>query len=348
MTDKNSCFAYAETCYGTVNYFDNIFDSQNLDKLYIIKGCIDSSFLNEISRIAADKKYTVEYFIDPIDFNNLNGIIIKEIKTAVIYDYFNISKYPVIIENILNFGNMYDELKLNNRKKEILEFAAKKCEYMNLSYKFLKAANELCENTIELSNQYIDHEKLDFSINRLINKYINDKTKNNRINEYKFINSVSSSGYVELDVFENEAKKIFYISNENFLGWHYMKIISNQFSRMCKVICPDALNPKRIRAIYLKDSKTFFVIKNKILNKNYNEKYHFINMERFVRLQFKKENKQKLKFIQKCYQSIMDETVKYLNEAESINKNIKNIYLSAIKPDVKNKFTEEFIQKILP
>ena len=355
MTKNKTYFAYADTCFGTVNYFDNIFDSNNLEKIYVIKACFDSSFLNEIARIAANKKYTAEYFLFPFELNCLNGIIIKEMKAIILYDNFNISKYPVIIENIINFGDMYDESKLIKRKKEILELAAIKNEYMNLSYKFLRAANELCENNIELSNKYINYDKLDFSINRLINKYINErnsfneKIKNNRIiDEYKFINSISSSGYIELDTFENEAKKIFYISNENFLGWHYMKIIAEKFPKMCKVICPDALNPKRIRAIYLKDLKIFFVIKNKVLNKNYDEKYNFINMERFVNLQFKKENKQKLKFIQKCYKSIFYEAIKYLKESEIINKEIENIYLSAIIPDKKNKLTEEFIQKILP
>ena len=168
------------------------------------------------------------------------------------------------------------------------------------------------------------------------------------VDGFKFINSISSSGEIELDTLENEAKKIFYISNENFLGWQYTKIIAEKFAKSCKVICPDALNPERIRAVYLKDLKILFVIKNKFPDKIYDEKYNFINMERFVDQSFKKDNKQKLRFIQKCYKSIIDEAIKYFKEAEVIKKSVENIYASSIKTTEKNKYTEAIIKKILP
>jgi len=353
LTNNNSYFACANTCLGFINYFDNILNSQNLEKIYIIKSYSGSSVLKELAKISEEKKYSVEYFLYPLNPERLNGIIIKELKTAIIDENLNMHKPPALIENIINFNDFYDEPKLIRRKKEIFELNAKKNEYLILAYKFLKAANELCENNIELSKKYINYEKLDFSVDRLINKYVNEKhlqekRKNNCADEYRFINTVSAVKNIEPDVFESDAKEIFYISNENFLGWIYTKIISEKFAGLCKVICPDALNPYRIRAIFLKEPKVLFFIKNKDLSKNYDEKYHFINMERFTDINLKKENKQKLRFIQKCYKSLMDEAIKYFKEAEAINLAIENIYASAFNTNEKNKYTEAIIKKILP
>ena len=354
-SNKKRYFACANTYAGFINYFSDIVDSHNIEKIYTIK-TRDKSYsliLGEIARNAEKKKYSVEYFFCPNDLNCLNGIVINELKTAV--TVYSDSKHPVLIENIINLCDFYDETKLINHKKEILDLIAKKNEYNNLAYKFLKAANELAENTSEMSEKYINYDKLYSSVERLISKnihagekHLHEKNNNSRTDEYKFINSVSLSGFPELSTFENEAKKIFYISNENFLGWHYTKIISEKFANTCKVICPDALNPDKIKAVYLRNSKILFVIKNKIPDKIYSEKYNFINMERFISPSFKKENKQKLRFIQKCYKAITNEAVKYFSEAENINTTAGDIYASSVKTSEKNKYTEAVIKKILP
>jgi len=357
-TNKKSYFACANTCLGFINLFNAIYNSGNLEKIYIIKGYGSSCILNDISKKAEEKKYSVEYFISPSDINRLNGIIIKELRAVIISeelymcDSDSTLKYPVILENIVNLNDFYDETKLIKQKQEIFDISKNIIEYKNLANKFLKAANELSENITELSQKYIDYEKLDSSINRLINKYISEKhlyenqksIKNN--DEYIFINSVSISGLTELNTFEKEAKKIFYISDENFSGLYYIKNILEKFRNKCKIICLDALNPQKIKAIYLKNLQILFVIKNKNLNKIYDDKYNFINMERFIDKNFKKDNKQKLRFMQKCYKSILDEVVKYFTEIKNLNNNIENIYKSAIKTDEKNKYIETIIKKI--
>ena len=355
ITNKESYFACADTCAGFINYFGNIFDSQNLEKLYIVKGDIKSLFLKEIAKTAEEKKYASEYILCPYNPEYLYGVLIKDLKIAIIDEKLYTHDDNIIIENIINFNDFYNESKLTKRKKEISELKIKKAEYINSAYKFLTAANELCENITELSKKYIYREKLICSVQRLIDKYIGKKhLQENNINyyadEYIFINSISFLENIELNIFENEAKKIFYISNECFLGWYYINIIISKCGNLCKVICPDTLNPRNIRAVYLKNLKILFVIKDKTSDKDkikiYDNKYHFINIKRFLNINIKKENKQKLKFIQKCYKAIINEAVKYFKEADIINSAVENIYASAIKINEKNKYTENIIKNI--
>jgi len=77
----------------------------NIENTYTVKNDFGLYFLNELSKKAEEKKYSVEYLIRPFDFNHLDGIIIKELKTAVLNDSAN---EPVILENIIN-GETCDE-----------------------------------------------------------------------------------------------------------------------------------------------------------------------------------------------------------------------------------------------
>ncbi|MCL1858377.1 MAG: hypothetical protein FWF92_04005 [Oscillospiraceae bacterium] len=356
INNKNYYFACANTCIGFVNLFNTIYNSKKIEKIYIIKGYDKAYILNKIAKKAEDKKYTIEYFLNPVEINCLNGIIINELKTAIINEdlYISISikmlNYPVLFENIINLNDFYDEMLLTKQKNEIYDLIKKKNEYNKIAYKFLIAANELSEINIKLSNKYINQEKLNLSINRILYKYINEKHlndyKNECIDKYIFINSVSATGLKELDTFENEAIKIFYISNEYFSGWQYTESIFEKFENINKIICPDVLNPAKIKAIYLKDQKILFIIKHKELNKIYEDRYNFINMERFIDKNFKKENKQKLRFIYKCYNSIIDEVIKYFLEIKNLNNSIENIYKFANKTDERNKYIESVIKKI--
>ncbi|MCL2096751.1 MAG: hypothetical protein FWH10_07595, partial [Oscillospiraceae bacterium] len=260
----------------------------------------------------------------------------------------------LIVENIIDFGDFFDENYLLERKEELISLRNKKNDCNILGYKFLNAANEICENIIRLSHKYIDFDKINLSVRRLSSKYINEKHLKENIKKpdrYRFIDYISAAGQGETDIYESGAEKIFYITNENDLGWHYTKYIEKQFSHLCRTVCSDSLNPERIKAVYLEDFKILFIIKERKDNRIYDEKYNFINMERFSSPDFKKENKQKLKFMKKCRNSLIEEAVKYFKEAEHINKSIENIYISsvnAVKSAEKNKYTEAVIKKILP
>ena len=389
-SNKKYYFASANTCFGFTHYFGEIFNPRRLEKIYLIKGCLGyekslkSHIINEIANKAAQQKYSVECFCNPLSILNilsedcpqhyLDGILINGLKTAVAdgtNPYINDSEYPGIVENIIDLSEFFDEKKLMGSKKEIFEITAKKKEFYDSAYKFLKAANELVEYTMALIQKYINDEKADAAIDRLFNKYLYEKYDiydNNQddvtAEEYRFINTVSPSGFNELETLETEAKKVFYITNDSFAGFYYTKKLLDKLGKIenenienanqrLRIISPDALNPSRIKAVYLKNPGILFVIKDKNEDKVYGDKYNFINMERFVSPDLKKDHKQKLKFIEKCYASITDAAADCFKEIKALNSSVEDIYLSSFKyagSSEQDKYTEiieTIIKKII-
>jgi hypothetical protein len=377
-SNKKFYFASANTCSGFMHYFDEIFNPQHFEKIYLIKGCLGdeksfkSHIINEIVNKASDNKYSVECFCNPLEQCSdcpkyLDGIIINDLKIAVVdgtNPYISDSKYPGIVENIINLGELFDEKKLTENKKEIFELKAKTMEFYDSAYKFLKAANELVEYAMTLSQKYINDEKANAAIDRILNKYLSEKHEKNEKNEkcddntapveeYRFINTVSPSGFNEFNTLEVEAKKVFYISNDNFSGFYYMKKLLSKLEKtenanqLFRIISPDTLNLSRTKAVYIKNGKILFVIKDKTENKVYSDKYNFINMERFVTPELKKDHKQKLKFLQKCYNSLIEAAADCFKEIKILNSSIEDIYLSSADSEGQNKYAEMIVKKLI-
>ena len=325
-------FSYANTCDGTVNYSDIIFSPYNFDKIYIVKGVFSQTFISKIS-----EKYSCECFLNPINPAKTDGIIIN--KVAVVDGSlvnFDDSQYPAVI---INLGEFLDESFLNQKREQIYKFIKQKHEAYNSARKLLKAANETAEYLFDLSAKYLNEKKLISAAERILSKRsgITDNIKN----DYRFINSIASG---ELDTLEKEANKIYYISNENFTGFHFMRYIAEK-ANGSKIICPDALDTKRVRSVYFKNEKILFALQSKS-EKIYDEKYNYINMERFIASEFKKEHKQKLKFIKKIYDSLIGEAADYFTSVKNINAELEKIYAQSLDNQAQQKFTADFIKKL--
>ena len=330
MTKNNHMKSYFSSAYtydGLVNYSESIFEPAKFDRIYIVKGVFAHDF---ISRAA--KKYYCECFINPVEPKKIDAVIIN--KTAIVSGNIAVlddSQYPAVI---IDLNKFCDQAILEQHRAAIFQLTEKRREAFSLSQKFLRAANELAEYLLYLSKKYLNESKLTSAADRLLSKH----SANGLPGERMFINAVHGQ---ELDTLEKDARKILYISNECFSGFHFMQYIHEK-SGGPKIICPDALNAERIRAVYFKDEKVLFALqpgKEKI----YSEKYSYINMERFISSELRKDHKQKLKFIKKMYDSIIGESAGFFDDSKKIDRELEKIYAAALDSDAQQKFTADFI-----
>jgi len=70
-------------------------------------------------------------------------------------------------------------------------------------------------------------------------------------------------------------------------------------------------------------------------------------MERFIDPELKKEHKQKLKFTQKFYNSIINAAADYFKEIIALNSSIDDIYMSSVNLSEQNKYNETIIERII-
>lgn len=86
MANIRRFFPGGNTSSGFYSYHDNIIDLDR-NMLYILKGMPGggkSSLMREIGENAAKEGYNVEFHHCPSDPNSIDGIVIKELKIALV------------------------------------------------------------------------------------------------------------------------------------------------------------------------------------------------------------------------------------------------------------------------
>ena len=148
QTNSPCYFASANTANGFISRFENIFDPEKFNQIYIIKGgpgTGKSSLMKCLEKTAMERNIDVENFLCSSDPNSLDGIILKERKIAVLdgTSPHNFEPhYPGAIENIINSGSFWNCEQLSKNKLEIINLMKEKNRYYKRAYRFLKSYGE--------------------------------------------------------------------------------------------------------------------------------------------------------------------------------------------------------------
>ena len=104
-------FGAANTSRGFENYFPNIFNPKNFDRIYIIKGgpgSGKSTIMKKIAKAAVQKGYEPILYRCSSDVQSLDGIIVENIG---IIDgtspHICEARYPGAVERIIDTGRFF-------------------------------------------------------------------------------------------------------------------------------------------------------------------------------------------------------------------------------------------------
>lgn len=149
---QNKCahyFAAANTYKGFESFFDEIFNTEKLERIYILKGgpgAGKSTLMKKAALTAQSKGLTPTCFHCSSDPLSLDGVVIKEIKTAIldgtaphVFD----PKYAGAKEIIVNLGEAWNLESLARDCAEIVSLTSGKSKRYRAAYRLLDGAKAL-------------------------------------------------------------------------------------------------------------------------------------------------------------------------------------------------------------
>ena len=329
MNEKQCYFASSNSMLGFQSYFDLIYDTNKLKRIYIIKGGPGTGKSSTIRAVGEHfKSEKCEYFLCSSDPSSLDGLIING-EFAIIdgtSPHAIEAKYPGAVETLINNANGMKK-GIQKRRNEIVLLNNEKSKLFKGAYAFLKASGEIKKEYVKNISSGIDVGKLDAAISRYFKQ--NLKRGEGYAEHVRLIEGITPQGRYNTHSFEAQSKRKTIIIN----GKGYEEIIYKRFIEKAKEyginthISFDPLIPFSPNGLLFSELSTCIVNYNESVHGNVDyDKYKVINCERFLDKDTMSNMRSRIRFAGKCSQSLIDEAIHYFSEASKIHKELESIY----------------------
>lgn len=196
-------FPGGNTSLGFFSYYSNIITQEEAERLIIIKGgpgVGKSTFMKRVGEESLKKGYDVEFLHCSSDNNSLDGIKIPELKIAFIdgtAPHIVDPKSPGAVDEILNFGEFWNENGIRTHKKDIIKLNKEIGYIFNRAYKYLRAAYAIYEDSGVINDMALNQGEINLFTANLINEIFNNKAIVNEVGKQRclFASAITPKGF---------------------------------------------------------------------------------------------------------------------------------------------------------
>ncbi len=263
-------FASANGSDGFRSYFDEIFSSDQMDGVFILKGgpgTGKSTLLSELAKAFDQPHIEKEIFYCSSDPRSLDGLLLKhKEKSVCVLDgtapHERDAYLPGACDALVDLGACFNTAQLRAEKANILPLLRQK----KLAYKeayFYLGLFGIFENKIEAElRKRIKTEEIRHFTKEIVAPLI--CPKNDAVFSPRLIRAFSRDGIVLMDTFEKAAERHIVFSGEEIAA---SLVLSEIFSALRTMGCggyfaPSPFSKDRIDGIFLTDEKISVTAKN--------------------------------------------------------------------------------------
>lgn len=195
-------FAEGNTAKGFCSFYES--NLLGLEKIFILKGgpgIGKSSLMKNIAREWREKGYDIEILHCSRDNDSIDGIIIPELKVAVVNGnepHAIEAKLPGIIEMYIDMGEALDAQLLKDQKKTMEELKEKQEETYKLAYSKFQDALKVHDEWEKIYIANMDFSKANAITAELIERYFgNRKFDKKAVVKHRFFGAATPKGAVD-------------------------------------------------------------------------------------------------------------------------------------------------------
>ena len=258
-----SFFGAANGYTGFRSYFDELFNSNAHNRVFVIKGgpgTGKSSFMKKVAD-QLKKSYYVEEILCSSDKSSLDGVIIRNNESSVALldgtaPHERDTTVPGATDELINLGTNWDEKWLCGNREKICELFDEKKRAYKAAYDMLRVAGE-AHRIILTQNNKFDKKKLKDKIKSIAE--IDKRGIGNR--RIRLISSFGAQGPFRLDTLTERAKSVIKIGGNTASSQAFMALLHEELYGECDmIVCPDVLDGAAIEALYIEGTDTMICI----------------------------------------------------------------------------------------
>lgn len=339
-------FAASNSAYGFKSYYDSVFNIKKFAKIYIIKGgpgTGKSYFMKKAGERAESKGYSVTYIYCSSDPKSLDGIIIDELKLAMLdgtsphaYD----AKLPGAVEEIIDLGGFWKDQTLAGSRKIIESLSRQKSECFIRAYRYLSAVKDISQNIESLVKPYVKFEK----IKKYVERIVKDVESGEGKEEYLLANSIGMEGKFRFDSYFENAGIYFEIHDFCDTGHMLLSELRSQLSekRTDVMLSQNPVMPEYTDALATSPGHITFEINNSV-----RDGIRSINMKRFTDYSQMTLIRADIRSAMRMRDNVSELAVSEFEKAKKYHFTLEDIYGAAMDFDSKEEFCKEFIERVI-
>jgi len=240
-------------------------------KVFLIKGgpgVGKSTFMTNIARDMVDLGYDTEIHHCSSDNNSIDGVVFPAIGVGIIdgtWPHVVDPKVPGAVDEIIWFGQFWDEASVRSKKREILETQKGVESVFKRAYRYLKAAQLVYEDWESVSIESMDFGKANIIAQKIIDENLGSIPIASKpgFQRRLFASAITPDGMVNyLNTIVASCKKRYVIAGNPGTGKSYLlnKVAQAALERGLFVetyFCP--LHPDKVEHLIVPELKLAFV-----------------------------------------------------------------------------------------
>ena len=336
------------------SFFNYIINKEEANRMICIKGGPGTGKSYLMKRVAAfflDKGYSVEYNHCSSDEKSLDGIVVPELKIAMLdgtSPHMVDPIYPGAIDEIINMGIALDNDALSLNKKELISVYKEISNNFQRAYKFLSSAKPIHDDWSKLNSEALDYSKI-ITISDSLKEEVFNKQKSGFGNErHIFATAFTPSGIITFteDLVAPFKHKFILKGGPGFSKTKILIELGKLAEKKGYFVeyLHDPFNPERIEHILIPEVSVAIVTENEISNCSFNGKAY--NIEDFCYSSILKKNREEIEYDKNMFNDLTDKALKLISNAHIIHDELEAYYIKALNFDILNDIYLSTINKL--
>lgn len=353
----------ANTPSGFYSYFAQLEKPDKYHKLFLIKGGAGSgksSMMKKVMESTAKKSKIVEKIHCSSDTDSLDGVILNGLKVAIVdatRPHVIEPKYHGAFETTVNICEALNNKVIYQNREDIIKVSDEISKKHRLCCDFLRASAHLANSNVNLYSQYVNYEKLDNYISRLLAYEIKEDKRIKNVDcgneDIRLLSAVTNQGVV---TFENTvttlASRIYMI--EDMVGCVSSYIIKRVRDRAVSLgydvyTCPCAisLHPmEKLEHVIIPKLGLAFITSNKYTKFESITPTKKINSRRFENKERRGAVQYIMAFNAKQSGVLLDMAITMLAKAKAQHDVLEGYYIPNVDFSIVDKLTQQVIDDI--
>lgn len=354
MKEKH-VFAGNNTSVGFYSYFNYIFNPEEANHIYILKGgpgVGKSSFMKKLGSRMTKNGYEIVYIHCSSDNESLDGILIPKLKIALVdgtAPHTIDPKIPGAVDEIINLGIYLDSRKLEESKQEIMLINNKKSNIYKSAYRYLECAGLISEEIQSIYDEVTNYNKFWILCKEVSSKFFSNNLQDD---EYEspgkikklFSEAYTANGYIQYTKSLCKGKKTWAINGKNKnASSKLLQFIANEAMEKGYDVegYYDPLTPEKLQHIFVPQLNAMIITSEDCSLKRFNAVINLNHIIDYNKIKMQEELENNIQL----YELLIKLALNKLSETKKEHENLEAYYVKSMDFKGVDKCFEELYKK---